>query len=77
MFDYIAVSGRLDGRMIEYVDHLHEHFVDPVVVRDGRYRLPDGARLQRPDVAGVAGALPLSRRLGVGVKRDDAPRTDA
>ena len=26
--------------MIEYVDHLHEHFVDPVVVRDGRYRLP-------------------------------------
>jgi L-fuconate dehydratase len=39
-FDYIAVSGRLDGRMIEYVDHLHEHFVDPVDVRDGRYRLP-------------------------------------
>jgi L-fuconate dehydratase len=39
-FDYIAVSGQLDGRMIEYVDHLHEHFIDPVVVRDGRYRLP-------------------------------------
>jgi L-fuconate dehydratase len=39
-FDYIAVSGRLDGRMIEYVDHLHEHFVDPVTVADGRYRLP-------------------------------------
>src|SRR6478609_3465132 len=39
-FDYIAVSGRLDGRMIEYVDHLHEHFIDPVVVRDGRYQLP-------------------------------------
>jgi L-fuconate dehydratase len=39
-FDYIAVSGRLDGRMIEYVDHLHEHFLDPVVVRGGRYRLP-------------------------------------
>jgi L-fuconate dehydratase len=39
-FDYIAVSGRLDGRMIEYVDHLHEHFLDPVVIRDGRYRLP-------------------------------------
>ena len=30
-FDYIAVSGSLDGRMIEYVDHLHEHFLDPVV----------------------------------------------
>ncbi len=39
-FDFIAVSGELDGRMIEYVDHLHEHFLDPVVVRDGAYRLP-------------------------------------
>jgi L-fuconate dehydratase len=39
-FDYIAVSGRLEGRMIEYVDHLHEHFVDPVVIREGRYMLP-------------------------------------
>jgi L-fuconate dehydratase len=41
-FDYIAVSGRLDGRMIEYVDHLHEHFLEPVVIEDGRYRLPAG-----------------------------------
>jgi L-fuconate dehydratase len=40
IFDYVAVSGTLEGRMIEYVDHLHEHFVDPVVVRDGRYRVP-------------------------------------
>ncbi len=40
MFDYIAVSGSLEGRVTEYVDHLHEHFIDPVVVRDGRYRLP-------------------------------------
>jgi L-fuconate dehydratase len=39
-FDYIAVSGRLDGRMIEYVDHLHEHFLDPVAVEGGVYRLP-------------------------------------
>jgi L-fuconate dehydratase len=38
--DYIAVSGGLDGRVIEYVDHLHEHFVDPVVILDGRYRVP-------------------------------------
>jgi L-fuconate dehydratase len=38
--DYIAVSGSLDGRMIEYVDHLHEHFVDPVVIRSARYVLP-------------------------------------
>jgi L-fuconate dehydratase len=41
IFDYACVSGSLDGRMIEYVDHLHEHFLDPVVVRGGRYRVPD------------------------------------
>jgi L-fuconate dehydratase len=40
MFDYIAVSGTMDGRVIEYVDHLHEHFEDPVVVRGGRYLAP-------------------------------------
>jgi L-fuconate dehydratase len=39
-FDYIAVSGSMDGRVIEYVDHLHEHFLDPVVIRAGRYVLP-------------------------------------
>lgn len=42
-FDYVAVSGRLDGRVIEYVDHLHEHFVEPVVIRDGHYILPSAA----------------------------------
>jgi L-fuconate dehydratase len=41
--DYIAISGRLHGRMIEYVDHLHEHFLDPVEVRVGAYRLPSAA----------------------------------
>jgi L-fuconate dehydratase len=40
MFDFVAVAGSLDGRTIEYVDHLHEHFADPVVVRDGRYVAP-------------------------------------
>ena len=38
--DYIAISGSLEGRMIEYVDHLHEHFLDPVVIRDASYVLP-------------------------------------
>jgi L-fuconate dehydratase len=38
--DFIAISGSRDGRMIEYVDHLHEHFVDPVVIERGAYRLP-------------------------------------
>jgi L-fuconate dehydratase len=40
MFDYVAVSGSLQARVLEYVDHLHEHFVDPVVVRGGRYLPP-------------------------------------
>ena len=42
-FDYIAVSGSLDGRMCEWADHLHEHFADPVSVRGGRYVLPSAA----------------------------------
>ena len=40
MFDYIAVSGSLDNRVCEYVDHLHEHFVHPVKVARGRYQAP-------------------------------------
>ena len=40
MFDFVAVSGSLDGRVIEFVDHLHEHFVTPVEVRGGRYIAP-------------------------------------
>lgn len=40
VFDYVCVSGSLEGRVTEYVDHLHEHFVDPVVVENGRYRIP-------------------------------------
>lgn len=40
MFDYIAVSASLQGRVTEFVDHLHEHFVDPVVIRRARYMAP-------------------------------------
>jgi L-fuconate dehydratase len=40
IFDYIAVSGSLENRVIEYVDHLHEHFLDPVTMRHGRYFPP-------------------------------------
>lgn len=43
MFDYIAVSASLKDRIVEYVDHLHQHFVDPVVVRDGHYFPPTAA----------------------------------
>ncbi|MEV6848929.1 enolase C-terminal domain-like protein [Actinoplanes sp. NPDC051411] len=40
VFDYLRVGTSLDGRMVEYVDHLHEHFEDPVRTRGGRYLLP-------------------------------------
>jgi L-fuconate dehydratase len=40
MFDYVALSGRIEGRMIEWIDHLHEHFVDPARVEGGRYLAP-------------------------------------
>jgi L-fuconate dehydratase len=40
VFDYLAVSGSLEGRVTEYVDHLHEHFLDPCVVRAGGYVVP-------------------------------------
>ncbi|MFB7918991.1 enolase C-terminal domain-like protein [Streptomyces sp. NPDC056061] len=40
MFDYVALSGTTENRVIEFVDHLHEHFLAPVVMRDGHYRAP-------------------------------------
>jgi L-fuconate dehydratase len=40
MFDYLRVSTTMQDRVIEYVDHLHEHFRDPVVIRRGRYMPP-------------------------------------
>jgi len=40
MFDYVALSGSQDGRMIEWIDHLHEHFVNPARVSAGRYLAP-------------------------------------
>ncbi|MDW9897481.1 fuconate dehydratase [Sinorhizobium meliloti] len=41
MIDYVAVSGTKDGRVIEYVDHLHEHFLDPCVIRNAAYMPPE------------------------------------
>ncbi len=41
MVDYISVSGSWDGRVCEYVDHLHEHFVDPCRIDRARYRAPE------------------------------------
>jgi L-fuconate dehydratase len=55
VFDYLRVSASLDGRMVEYVDHLHEHFTDPVQVEGGRYRLasrPGYSVTMRPESIG-------------------------
>lgn len=52
MFDLVAVSGRRDGRVVEYVDHLHEHFLDPARIASGHYiapRAPGFSAQMRPD----------------------------
>ncbi len=55
IFDYVAVSGTLENRVTEYVDHLHEHFTDPCIVQDGSYRIPSlpgySAQMQEASVA--------------------------
>jgi L-fuconate dehydratase len=40
MIDYVVVSGTKEGRVIEYVDHLHEHFVEPCEIRNAAYMPP-------------------------------------
>ena len=40
MIDYIAISGSLENRVLEYVDHLHEHFKNPVEIKEGHYVAP-------------------------------------
>jgi L-fuconate dehydratase len=43
IFDFIAVGGSLDNRTCEFVDHLHEHFVNPAQVARGKYLAPTAA----------------------------------
>jgi L-fuconate dehydratase len=43
MADYVAISGSMEDRAIEFVDHLHEHFVEPARTRSGRYLVPTSA----------------------------------
>ena len=40
MIDFVCVSGSLEDRLCEYAGHLHEHFLDPVTMRDGHYLPP-------------------------------------
>jgi L-fuconate dehydratase len=55
MFDFLAVSATTSGRMVEHVDHLHEHFVDPVQIEAGHYVAPRapgaGARIRPESVS--------------------------
>ena len=62
IFDYIAVSGTLENRVVEWVDHLHEHFRDPAVVVAGRYLAPDLARLQHRNAARVTRSVRVPDR---------------
>lgn len=66
MFDFIAVSGRMDNRTIEFVNHLHEHFVTPVDVHDGRYWAPRaagaGSEMLAPSIAAYT-HIPASLRV--------------
>jgi len=40
MIDFISISGSLENRIVEYVDHLHEHFINPVIIKNGNYMPP-------------------------------------
>ena len=52
MIDYLCIAGTREGRVIEYVDHLHEHFIDPVRIGNAAYmppRLPGFSIEMKPD----------------------------
>ena len=71
MFDFVAVSGSMRDRVIEYVDHLHEHFVDPVVIQDGHYVAPSRPRVLRRDASGEPRHVRVPRRAGMGLTNLD------
>jgi L-fuconate dehydratase len=60
IFDYVCVSGSVEGRVTEFVDHLHGHFIDPCVVRHGRYAAPrsPGTSLTMKPASLAANAYP-------------------
>ncbi len=68
MFDYIAVAGTMENRVTEFVDHLHEHFVDPVTIERARYSAA-AARLQLRDQECVACPVTDTRMGRSGVRR--------
>jgi len=58
MFDYVALTGTMQDRMIEWIDHLHERLVAPAVVAGGRYLAPEApgaaTRIRPQSLAGFS-----------------------
>ena len=76
LIDYICVSGSLEGRLTEFADHLHDHFVDPVVVRNARYQAPTapGYSITMKPESLAEYAYPGRPRLAaIGIRRGAAP----
>ena len=67
-FDYIAVSGSLENRVVEWVDHLHEHSAIPPSCATA-VRGADRSRVQHRDAARVTRRVRVSRRAGMGRRR--------
>ena len=65
IFDYVAVSGSLENRVTEFVDHLHEHFLEPASSTTAPTRA-DGGRLQRRDGVSLDRGVPLPGRVLLG-----------
>lgn len=67
IFDYVAVSASLENRVLEYVDHLHQHFHHPVVMKDGRYMPPTapGYSISMKEESLAAHTYPTGREWSV------------
>ena len=76
MFDFLAVSGSHARPVIEYVDHLHEHFVDPVRIRDGRYLVPTAPGMSAELDRDRHLPVPVPGRQGVERAAGGCPVTD-
>ncbi len=74
MADFVAITGRKDDRSIEFVDHLHEHFVDPVTIRNGHYIAPTAPGFSGRDASALDRRVQLPRRHGLAERAHDAER---
>ncbi len=67
IFDYIAIGASLENRILEYVDHLHEHFLDPVVITQRALHAAGESGLQHHHEGGIARPVRVPQRSGVEV----------